>query len=78
MDWKKELDKLLKKGCSDSDIEDFVDEHPKINGRDIWDYVYEFDAPAGCHGCKHIQMRGMTPCNRCSRIIELTDCYEPR
>ena len=78
MNWKDELEKILEKGCSDSDIEDFVDEHPEVNGRDIWDYVCEHDAPARCKGCKYIQMYGMAPCIKCSRRVKLKDYYESR
>lgn len=78
MFWKEELDDLLKKGCTDSDIEDFADEHPEVNGREIWDYVYEHEAPDVCKGCKHIQMSGMMPCQLCSRVVVTKDFYEPR
>lgn len=53
-----------------------MDEHPEINGKDIWDYVYELDAPEGCKGCIHIQKSGMYPCNECSRRVVLKDYYE--
>lgn len=78
MDWKEELDKMLENGCTDSDIEDFEDAHPNVNGRDIWDYVFEYNAPKACKGCKHIQMSGLMPCMRCSRCITLKDYYESR
>lgn len=74
--WKEELKTIIKNSCTDSDIEDFVDEHPEINGKDIWDYVYELDAPEGCKGCIHIQKSGMYPCNECSRRVVLKDYYE--
>lgn len=78
MDWKEELGKLLEKGCSDSDIEDFVDEHPDVDGKDIWDYVFEYNAPEGCRGCKYIQYSGMFPCNRCLRRVNVKDFYASR
>lgn len=78
MDWKEELHQMLNKGCSDSDIEDYIDNHPELNGKEIWDFVYEFGAPEGCKGCKHIQMTGMMPCIRCKRRDTLKDYYEPR
>ncbi len=78
MEWQNELKKLIKNGCSDSDIEDFVYEHPEINERDIWDYVYEYSAPTECKGCKHIQMSGLMPCSKCSRRVKTEDFYEPR
>ena len=78
MSWQDELKKLIESGCSDSDIEDFVDEHPEVNGREIWDYVCEYDAPEACKGCKHIQMSGMMPCMICTRRVYLEDYYESR
>lgn len=77
-EWKTELTELLKHGCSDSDIEDFVDEHPDINGKDIWDYAYEYSAPIECKGCAHIQLKDTFPCTKCSRINELKDYYKER
>ena len=73
--WQEELKKLMESGCSDSDVEDFVDEHPEVNGKEIWDYVYEYDAPDACKGCGYIQCSGMFPCNRCSRKVEVKDYY---
>lgn len=78
MDWKKELLNILNNGCSDSDIEDFIIEHPTISGKDVWDFVYDTDAPEQCKGCVHIQNRGFMPCIRCSKIIQTRDYYEPR
>lgn len=76
--WKAELTKLLKNGCSDSDIEDFANEHPDISGKDIWDYAYECDAPFECQGCDYIQSKNTFPCIKCSRINELKDYYKER
>lgn len=78
MNWKKELDLIIKKGCTDSDIEDFIMEHSNINAKEIWDYVFEFDAPEGCKGCEYIQYSGMFPCNQCSRRVEIKDYYKKR
>lgn len=78
MEWQDELRKLIVNGCSDSDIEDFVEEHPDVNGRDIWDFVYEYGAPNECKGCKYIQFLGMTPCIGCSRRVKVKDFYESR
>ena len=78
MEWKEELDKLLEKGCSDSDIEDFEIEHPNVDGKEIWDYVFEYDAPELCKGCKYIQYSGMYPCNQCSRRVTIKDYYQIR
>ena len=78
VDWRDELKKIIENGCSDSDIEDFVEEHSDINGRDIWDYVYEYSAPDECKGCKYIQLSGMMPCIICSRRFYTKDYYESR
>ena len=78
MDWQEELKRMLEKGCSDSDIEDFVTEHPNVDGKVIWDYVFEIDAPEGCKGCEYIQYSGMFPCNKCSRRVEVKDYYKKR
>lgn len=78
MDWKDELNKILENGCTDSDIEDFVYEHPEVDGKNIWDYVYEYNAPDVCKGCKYIQFSGWYPCIMCSRKIKTEDYYESR
>ena len=77
MSWKDELNKIMEYGCTDSDIEDFIDEHPEAD-ENIWDYVYEYYAPDGCKGCKYIQMSGWMPCIRCSRRFHAKDYYESR
>ena len=77
MNWKDKLDELLKSGCTDSDIENFLDDNPNIDEGEVWDYVYEYDAPEVCKGCKYIQFRGMYPCNICSRV-HTKDFYMPR
>ena len=76
--WKEDIDKILKNGCTDSDIMDYIEEHPKVRGRLVWDYVYESTAPEACKGCKHIQMKGMYPCHSCTRQEHLKDYYEAR
>lgn len=78
MNWKDELKKLIENGCTDSDIEDFETEHPNVNGKEIWDYVFEYNAPDACKGCLHIQMSGMFPCTMCSRRVEIIDRYVSR
>ena len=77
MSWKDEVNKILDNGCTDSDIEDFIDEHPEVD-ENIWDYVYEYGAPDVCKGCKYIQYSGMFPCSGCSRRVKLVDFYESR
>lgn len=74
--WKEELTTLLENGCTDSDIEDFVQKHKGTDGREIWDFVGEYYAPEQCKGCKHIQMLEMYPCNVCSRNRISEDHYE--
>ena len=78
MDWKEKIKKIMRGGCTDSDIEDFIDEHPELDAGDIWDYVFEYDAPDACKGCRNIQMLGMFPCNYCTRRVKLKDYYEHR
>ena len=77
-DWKEAVKIVVENGCTDSDIEDFVDTHPDVNGKEIWDYVYELDAPDRCKGCEFIQMAGMYPCNVCTRRNQLKDYYKSR
>lgn len=57
--WKGELSGLLKSGCTDSDIGQFIQEHPDIAGKDIWNYVSDYYAPEQCKGCIHVQLIGM-------------------
>ncbi len=76
MSWKEELKKIIENGCTDSNIEDFVAEHPKINKKDIWNYVCEYHVPDAYKGCRFIQMSGMMPCINCKRQTILKDYYE--
>ena len=76
--WQEELYSILERGCSDSDIKDFIYENPNINAKKVWDFVYEHDAPDCCKGCKYIQFSGMFPCNSCSRRVLTKDYYELR
>ena len=76
MNWQVELITICKNGGTDSDIEDYIYEHPDINARDIWNFVYEYYAPNECKGCLHIQMSGLFPCNSCSRRVHVRDFYE--
>lgn len=78
MSWQEDLNKILENGCTDSDLEDFISEHPNVSGRDIWDYVYDYNALDGCKGCKYIYYSGKNPCSRCSRRVEIKDYYESR
>lgn len=76
--WQEEIKNIVNKGCTDSDIENYIEKHSNINGKDIWDYLYELNAPKECKGCAHIQMSGMFPCNVCTRRIKLKDYYETK
>ena len=78
MFWQEKLEILIKKGCTDSDIEDFISAHTNIKGKDIWEYIYEYDSPVECKGCKHIQKSGTLPCIMCSRKVKTKDFYESR
>lgn len=83
MDWKEPLNKILENGCTDSNIEDFIDFINKhsdvdVNTKEIWDYVYEYNAPEECKGCKFVQLSGMMPCINCLRQNKLKDHYTPR
>lgn len=79
MTWKEEVQKIVQKGCTDSDIEDFVEAHPEINGKDIWDFLYELDAPDGCKGCEYIQLREFMPCIKCiRRTMDFKDYFKAR
>lgn len=79
MDWKNDIKTLCEKGCTDSDIEDYLESHSvkDCKTRDVWDYVSELNAPTVCKCCKHIQMHGMHPCINCSRVPR-QDYYEAR
>ena len=46
--------------------------------KEIWDYVYEHNAPEQCKGCRFIQKSDTMPCIRCSRRIKVKDYYEIR
>lgn len=76
--WKNELNKLMEEEISDSKIEDFIELHSKTNPKEIWDYVYEHNAPEQCKGCRFIQKSDTMPCIRCSRRIKVKDYYEIR
>ena len=75
---KEELSGLLKSGCTDSDIRQFIQKHPDIAGKDIWNYVSDYYAPEQCKGCKHVQLIGMYPCSCCSVNGTSKNYYEKR
>lgn len=78
MDWEEELIQIINDGCTDSDIEDFVEEHPDIKASEVFDFVAELSAPEQCKGCKRISMIGMGICLSCTRQPGLEDWYESR
>ena len=79
LEWKKEIDTLLSSGSiTDSDVEDYIRNHPEIRGKDIWNYISELTAPEECKGCVHIQMSGMYPCDVCKRQNILSDYYREK
>lgn len=78
MTWKDEIKLIIENGCTDSDIEDFVELHPEVNGKDIWDYASDLGAPEQCKGCKYVQLIGMGRCLSCTRQPNLEDYYESR
>lgn len=76
--WKEELSGLLKSGCTDSDIRQFIQKHPDISGKKIWNYVSDYYAPEQCKGCIHVQLIGMYPCSCCSVNGTSKNYYEKR
>ena len=76
--WKEELAVLLKAGCTDSDIRQFIQEHTDIGGKAVWNYVSDYYAPEQCKGCIHVQLIGMYPCTCCSRNETSKNFYEER
>lgn len=71
---KKAITALCKKGCTDSDIEDYCHEHGINTGKAFHFLSVQF-APEQCKGCKHVDMLpNIAPCNSCSRIYK--DRYE--
>lgn len=74
--WQEELIRLIDRGCTDSDIEDFCDSHPEADN--AWNFVADYTAPAQCKGCKNVQMLGQYPCTRCLRSERREDLYELR
>lgn len=77
--WKEEIEQLIQnEKCTDSDVEEFIHNHPNLNGKKVWNYIAEFTAPTVCKGCIHIQMSGMYPCSICIRQNLLKDFYESK
>lgn len=64
---KAQLRDLDTKGCTDSDVRDFCDEH-NISYRTADDFLSEINAPDCCKGCKHVGLfPSLSPCVDCSR-----------
>lgn len=60
---------IVKKGCADSGIEDYLSEHSELSGKEVWDYIYELDAPDVCKGCKNtISGTEYQQCEGCRKI----------
>lgn len=80
MDWKEEIKNLIESGhCSDSDIVDYIEAHPEIHGKQVWNYVSDLSAPDACKGCEHVQLIGFsTPCTHCIRPTDYKDYYKKR
>lgn len=78
MKWEEELEKILKVSCSDSNVEDFIHDHPDESDEDIWNFVYEYNTSPGCKGCKHVgNLPWYYPCVDCLRR-KRADYYEKR
>jgi hypothetical protein len=80
----KELkDKLMKllECCSDSDIEDFIDENNLTSEEagEVWRLVAEDNAPDCCKDCKFVMyFKDSYPCRKCIRSVHPKDYYEKR
>lgn len=78
MNWKEELTKILEDGCTDSDIEDFVYNHPDTSDAKIWNFVNDYNAPPKCKGCKYnSNLPWYHPCVDCLRVGRV-DYYKER
>lgn len=79
MNWKEEFKQQVKdrKFRTDSDLEDFADEHGLECG-EVFDYLFILETiGTPCEGCKNIGFRySMYPCNACSRAPGIKDRYE--
>ena len=74
---------LLLEGCSDSDIEDFINDH-HLSGeeaKEIWEIVAISNAPDCCKDCLFVAyFPDMHPCDRCIRPRQhiYKDYYEKK
>ena len=79
MDWKEEFKNKYLVGDfrTDSDIEDFADEHA-LKWVEVFDYLAILETTGTvCEKCKHIGFRySMYPCNSCIRRQGMSDRYE--
>ena len=83
MGWRDEVKQIMtNSGCSDADLENFLSylkEHPELDQKEVWNYVYELNVPEKCKGCKHVQSFNESyPCNACIRHKVMQDFYETR
>lgn len=72
---------LLLECCSDSDIEDFIDDHHLSDeeAKEVWKLVAANNAPECCKDCKNVIHFGCgIPCDYCSRPVKKVyyDYYE--
>ena len=60
---------------TDSDIEDFCDDH-NLSWGEVFHWISVWTAPDQCEGCKHVdRYANMYPCNECKRA-HMRDHYE--
>lgn len=75
MDWKEEVKKIVMGGCTDSDINEYIEGHPELNGKDVWDFVCDLRDSENCKGCIFVKIYGFGPCPNCSRRATLLDYF---
>lgn len=67
--------------CSDSDIEDFIDDNNLTSeeAREVWEIVAISNAPDCCKDCKFVMyFKASYPCRKCIRSVHLKDYYEKK
>lgn len=69
--------------CSDSDIEDFIDENNLTSDqqKEVWEFVAVYDAPDCCKDCKNaLNYKYDMPCLYCIRpkLDFYKDYYEKK
>lgn len=67
---------LASQKITDSDVEDFCDEHA-VSRRTVHHQLAVWRSPKECQGCKHVDMYpNMPPCASCRRSHN-RDCFAP-